>query len=329
MAIIIVVLVAALFLMAFFSIYIRRCSNNSGGSVRLNLSMRRRAAMAARGLDARVIETFPTFPYSEVKGLKIGKGALECAVCLNEFEDEETLRLIPKCDHVFHPECIDAWLESHVTCPVCRSNLAPQDGEVLATVQQNAADVSIPISDEANRVEQSPIPPIPVVCLVDRSSSVKQYPNRPPRSRSVQPRLFERFRSHSTGHSLIQAGDNIERFTLRLPYDVRKQMVDQALMNRRASSVVVRAHRSGEGSSRGKSLSRFDGSDEPVKSDRWTFVRVPSFLSRAFSVRPQKVTAASKENGEASSSSMMPTGVLPSDQIPVKTDEAESTRPPV
>ncbi|KAF9608395.1 hypothetical protein IFM89_009761 [Coptis chinensis] len=57
------------------------------------------------------------------KGLKIGKGALECAVCLNEFGNDETLRLLLKCDRVFHPECIDAWLASHTTCPVCRANL--------------------------------------------------------------------------------------------------------------------------------------------------------------------------------------------------------------
>uniref|UniRef100_B9I7Y4 Uncharacterized protein n=1 Tax=Populus trichocarpa TaxID=3694 RepID=B9I7Y4_POPTR len=37
---------------------------------------------------------FPTLIYSVVKGLKIGKDALECVVRLNEFEDDETLRLI-------------------------------------------------------------------------------------------------------------------------------------------------------------------------------------------------------------------------------------------
>ena len=57
------------------------------------------------------------------EGLKIGKGTLECTICLCEFEDDETLRLIPKCDHVFRPECIDMWLESYTTCPVCLANL--------------------------------------------------------------------------------------------------------------------------------------------------------------------------------------------------------------
>ncbi|KAH0868613.1 hypothetical protein HID58_075635 [Brassica napus] len=82
----------------------------------------------ACGLDASVIETFPTFRYSTVKTLRIGKAALECPVCLNGFEDDETLRLIPHCCHVFHTCCIDAWLRSHVTCPFCRANLVPVPG---------------------------------------------------------------------------------------------------------------------------------------------------------------------------------------------------------
>lgn len=30
-------------------------------------------------------------------------------------------RKLPKCEHVFHMECIDMWLHSHATCPVCRA----------------------------------------------------------------------------------------------------------------------------------------------------------------------------------------------------------------
>uniref|UniRef100_A0A803QB48 RING-type E3 ubiquitin transferase n=1 Tax=Cannabis sativa TaxID=3483 RepID=A0A803QB48_CANSA len=56
--------------------------------------------------------------------LEIGKGDQQkCAVCFLEFEDNERLRLIPNCYHIFHAHCIDKWLKSKSTCPVCRANL--------------------------------------------------------------------------------------------------------------------------------------------------------------------------------------------------------------
>ncbi|GMG99700.1 hypothetical protein Nepgr_001540 [Nepenthes gracilis] len=95
----------------------------------------------SRGIDPSLLQTFPVFTYSEVKGRnKVnGKGVvLECAVCLNRFEGHETLRLLPKCEHVFHPQCVDPWLATHTTCPCCRANLAPEPGE------------STPVSDQVS-----------------------------------------------------------------------------------------------------------------------------------------------------------------------------------
>ncbi|EFH48686.1 hypothetical protein ARALYDRAFT_489785, partial [Arabidopsis lyrata subsp. lyrata] len=79
---------------------------------------------ARSGLEKELIESFPLFLYSEVKGFKIGKGGVECAICLSEFEDQETLRWMPPCSHTFHANCIDVWLSSRSTCPVCRANLS-------------------------------------------------------------------------------------------------------------------------------------------------------------------------------------------------------------
>uniref|UniRef100_A0A803KPC2 RING-type E3 ubiquitin transferase n=1 Tax=Chenopodium quinoa TaxID=63459 RepID=A0A803KPC2_CHEQI len=83
-----------------------------------------------RGLENSIIETFPKFSYSarfdQDDGLKSQmKTTGECAVCLGAFEEKEMVRLLPKCGHVFHADCVDTWLRMHVTCPVCRAILLP------------------------------------------------------------------------------------------------------------------------------------------------------------------------------------------------------------
>ncbi len=46
-------------------------------------------------------------------------------MCLGEYEAGELLRRLPPCGHEFHMACIDPWLTSHTTCPMCRSSLLP------------------------------------------------------------------------------------------------------------------------------------------------------------------------------------------------------------
>ncbi|XP_057420454.1 RING-H2 finger protein ATL13 [Lotus japonicus] len=75
------------------------------------------------GVDQSFIDTLPVFPFKAIIGLK---NPFDCAVCLCEFEPEDKLRLLPKCSHAFHMECIDTWLLSHSTCPLCRASLLPE-----------------------------------------------------------------------------------------------------------------------------------------------------------------------------------------------------------
>ncbi|XVE71743.1 hypothetical protein DITRI_Ditri10aG0176400 [Diplodiscus trichospermus] len=74
------------------------------------------------GVDQSFIDTLPVFHYKAIIGVK---NPFDCAVCLCEFEPEDKLRLLPKCSHAFHVECIDTWLLSHSTCPLCRASLLP------------------------------------------------------------------------------------------------------------------------------------------------------------------------------------------------------------
>lgn len=72
------------------------------------------------GVAQSFIDTLPIFNYKAIVGVK---NPFDCAVCLCEFEGDDNLRLLPKCSHAFHMECIDTWLLSHSTCPLCRDCL--------------------------------------------------------------------------------------------------------------------------------------------------------------------------------------------------------------
>lgn len=79
------------------------------------------------GLDKGVIEALPMFEFSG-EGRK-GSKALECVVCLEDFKPGERGRTLPKCGHHFHLNCVDMWLYSHSTCPLCRASVQPDDSK--------------------------------------------------------------------------------------------------------------------------------------------------------------------------------------------------------
>ncbi|KAH0690481.1 hypothetical protein KY289_017839 [Solanum tuberosum] len=47
---------------------------------------------------------------------------VDCAVCLENFKVGEKCRLLPKCNHRFHVQCIDSWLQKTAVCPICRAS---------------------------------------------------------------------------------------------------------------------------------------------------------------------------------------------------------------
>ena len=67
------------------------------------------------GLGASAIAALPAYEYDKKAG------GDECAVCLGELQRGEVVKQLPACMHLFHEGCIDAWLRSRITCPVCRS----------------------------------------------------------------------------------------------------------------------------------------------------------------------------------------------------------------
>ncbi|XP_072999070.1 RING-H2 finger protein ATL2-like [Typha latifolia] len=111
---------------------------------------RRIAAMAAaqhqlanaRGLGPAAIAAMPAFV---CENSQEGGGG-DCAVCLGQVQGGEIARRLPVCKHLFHVDCIDMWLHSHSTCPVCRADVN------LAAVAKKA--------EGGGEVAAQPLPPV-------------------------------------------------------------------------------------------------------------------------------------------------------------------------
>ncbi|CAN8328503.1 unnamed protein product [Cochlearia groenlandica] len=209
------VLLTLFILTGLLSFYIRQCALYNPDSPN---HFRRRAAddgcSRLGGLDNTVVESFPVFSYSSVKESKIGSGDLECAICLNEFEKRETVRLLPICSHLFHIDCIDAWLYSHATCPVCRSDPS-------LAVKSN-------IIGEEDHIHTATRSPMTDQVAIDIDPTGDSVAGEEARSHHRKPstEIAGKFpRSNSTGHSIGRLGDGTERFTLRLPEDVKMRIM--------------------------------------------------------------------------------------------------------
>ncbi|KAL6841491.1 hypothetical protein ACP4OV_028634 [Aristida adscensionis] len=79
---------------------------------------------AAGGVPKPVVESLPFFRFAALRGARQG---MECSVCLARFDDADLLRLLPRCRHAFHLDCVDRWLDSSASCPLCRAQVDAGD----------------------------------------------------------------------------------------------------------------------------------------------------------------------------------------------------------
>lgn len=110
------------------------CAFGGGGSrgrgggglaagIRRSINSFGRIGSSRRGLDASALSALPVTAYQKSTG---AAGDADCAVCLSELADGDKVRELPNCGHVFHVECVDAWLRSRTTCPLCRGGAEPE-----------------------------------------------------------------------------------------------------------------------------------------------------------------------------------------------------------
>lgn len=74
-----------------------------------------------------------------------------CSVCLADYQAEDKLQRIPACGHAFHMDCIDHWLTTHTTCPLCRlSLLAPPKSSSESPYVQEETSQESSVTENSN-----------------------------------------------------------------------------------------------------------------------------------------------------------------------------------
>ncbi|XP_031117077.1 NEP1-interacting protein-like 1 [Ipomoea triloba] len=77
----------------------------------------------SRGLSNDTIQKLPKYRFQHSAKMCRNFEDITCAICLQDFDGGEYVRMLPNCRHSFHLPCIDEWLVRHGNCPVCRTDV--------------------------------------------------------------------------------------------------------------------------------------------------------------------------------------------------------------
>ncbi|XP_065876611.1 E3 ubiquitin-protein ligase RING1-like [Euphorbia lathyris] len=105
------------------------------------------------GLQQSAIDLIAVFKYKKDELMTEGT---ECSVCLNEFQEDDTLKLLPKCSHAFHIPCIDTWLRSHKNCPLCRAPIVSDNFDAeIGVLSADLSEFQMENSNVSNGEEET------------------------------------------------------------------------------------------------------------------------------------------------------------------------------
>ncbi|XP_028754562.1 RING-H2 finger protein ATL51-like [Neltuma alba] len=134
------ILASALLLVSYYTIISRYCGNPESADRQHHdpssdeleqfhdRSLHEPWHASRNGLDEALIKSITVCKYKKEDGLV---AVSDCSVCLSEFKDDDSIKLLPKCSHAFHIPCIDTWLKSHSSCPLCRASIFTFNGSAL------------------------------------------------------------------------------------------------------------------------------------------------------------------------------------------------------
>merc|ERR1719210_96220 len=62
----------------------------------------------------------------------------KCLICLDEFNDGDDVKTLP-CLHIYHQKCIERWLNTDNSCPVCKTAIGDAHGSTVDPLQTSVA----------------------------------------------------------------------------------------------------------------------------------------------------------------------------------------------
>lgn len=80
----------------------------------------------SRGLSADTIASLASINYKS-QGIQEGTSD-SCVICRLDYEDGDSLTVL-SCKHLYHPECINNWLQINKVCPVCSTEVSTPSGK--------------------------------------------------------------------------------------------------------------------------------------------------------------------------------------------------------
>lgn len=151
-AVAIIGIFATILLLVFYYVFVIKCCLNRSRIHRF-FSFSRNinhdhslTSTEVKGLHESVIRSIPIFRFQIQKDSD--NDTRECAVCLAEFLQDEKLRMIPNCAHVFHIDCIDVWLQNNANCPLCRNSISMSTTSHFSVPDNPLFIPSLPLNEE-------------------------------------------------------------------------------------------------------------------------------------------------------------------------------------
>mmetsp|Transcript_19135 Transcript_19135/g.38701 ORF Transcript_19135/g.38701 Transcript_19135/m.38701 type:complete len:398 (+) Transcript_19135:525-1718(+) len=77
-----------------------------------------------RGASPETIQSIPLVKLEDEAALQaLPDHQRTCNICLEDFVVGDSVRKLVDCTHVFHPACLDRWLQRVASCPICKTEV--------------------------------------------------------------------------------------------------------------------------------------------------------------------------------------------------------------